>query len=95
LNAIIKRANPDATAVTATIDNVLKERRKELVMEGHRFYDVMRLGLTITRTGGWHFLNEVDLINPNWDDYRTIMAIPQAEIDANPNIKGHQNPGYF
>lgn len=94
LNAIIKRANPDATTVIATPDNIMKERRKELVMEGHRMYDVMRLGLTITRTGGDHFLNNIDLVSPNWNDYRAVMPIPQAEIDANPNIKGHQNPGY-
>lgn len=94
LNKIIKRANPDATTVVATQDNIMKERRKELVMEGHRMYDVMRLGLTITRSGGDHFLNNLDLVSPNWNDYRAVMPIPQAEIDANPNINGHQNPGY-
>ena len=49
LNAIIKRAIPSASDVTATEALVLKERRKELVMEGHRFYDIMRLGITVTR----------------------------------------------
>ena len=72
---------------------VLKERRKELVMEGHRFYDIMRLGITVTRKGGYHFLNNTDLISPSYQDYRTILAIPQSEIDVNPNIK--QNEGYF
>ena len=93
LNAIIKRAIPSATDVTATEALVLKERRKELVMEGHRFYDIMRLGITVTRKGGYHFLNNTDLISPSYQDYRTILAIPQAEIDVNPNIK--QNEGYF
>ena len=54
LNAIIKRAIPSASDVTATEALVLKERRKELVMEGHRFYDIMRLGITVTRKGGYH-----------------------------------------
>lgn len=94
LNEIIKRANPNATTIVATQDNIMKERRKELVMEGHRMYDVMRLGLTITRSGGDHFLNNLDLVSPNWNDYRAVMPIPQAEIDANPNINGYQNPGY-
>ena len=93
LNAIIKRAIPGAADVTATEALVLKERRKELVMEGHRFYDIMRLGITVTRQGGYHFLNNTDLISPSYQDYRTILAIPQAEIDVNPNIK--QNEGYF
>ncbi|WP_349851199.1 RagB/SusD family nutrient uptake outer membrane protein [Bacteroides cellulosilyticus] len=48
----------------------MKERRKELVMEGHRFYDEMRLGLTLNREktqgeGTDHYLNSTDLISPN------------------------------
>ena len=62
-------------------------------MEGHRFYDIMRLGITVTRKGGYHFLNNTDLISPSYQDYRTILAIPQSEIDVNPNIK--QNEGYL
>lgn len=94
LNDIVKRANPNAPKVTATIDLILKERRKELVMEGHRLHDILRLGLSVIRTGGDHFLNKVDLVTVTWDDYRSIMPIPQAEIDANPNIRDQQNPGY-
>lgn len=41
---------------------------------------------------GTHFLNGNDLITVDWSDYRTVMPIPQAEIDANPNMK--QNPEY-
>lgn len=49
MNEIRKRAVPELTDVTATEELILKERRKELVMEGHRFYDAMRLGLTLNR----------------------------------------------
>ena len=100
LNEIRRRAIPGIADVTATEELVLKERRKELVMEGHRFYDAMRLGLTLDRIpseegeGVDHYLNSTDLISPNWDDYRIILAIPQAEIDVNPNLKKQQNPGY-
>ena len=93
LNAIIKRAIPNAKEVQATEALVLKERRKELVMEGHRLYDILRLGIEVTRKGGYHFLNSVDLVSPSYKDFRTILAIPQSEIDVNPNIK--QNEGYF
>ena len=58
MNAIIKRAIPSASDVTATEALVLKERRKELVMEGHRFYDIMRLGITVTRKGWISFLEQ-------------------------------------
>ncbi|MEJ8763666.1 RagB/SusD family nutrient uptake outer membrane protein [Phocaeicola sp. HCN-40430] len=100
LNEIIKRAIPSAQTVTATVELVLKERRKELNMEGHRFYDAMRLGLKVERktTEGNgiidHHLGSTDLNTVTWDDYRIILAIPQAEIDANPNLKKQQNPGY-
>lgn len=90
LNKIRKRAVSELT---------LKKRRKELVMESHRFYDTMRLGLTLNREktpgeGTDHYLNSTDLISPNWNDYRIILAIPQAEVDVNPNIQGQQNLGY-
>ncbi len=54
---------------------------------------IFRFSLYITRKGGYHFLNNTDLISPSYQDYRTILAIPQSEIDVNPNIK--QNEGYF
>lgn len=90
LNKIRKRAVSELT---------LKKRRKELVMENHRFYDAMRLGLTLNREktpgeGTDHYLNSTDLISPNWNDYRIILAIPQAEVGVNPNIQGQQNLGY-
>lgn len=87
LNGIRKRANPALADVRADEALILKERRKELVMEGHRFFDGMRLGKTIVRQGGDHFLNKNDLISPNWDDPRIVLPIPQAEVDANPNMK--------
>lgn len=93
LNAIIARAvGADVAKVTATSELVIKERRKELVLEGHRLYDILRQNLAITRQGGSHFLNNTDLVTVNWNDYRTVMPIPQAERDANPNIV--QNPEY-
>ena len=92
LNAIVKRAIASAKDVNATVERVLTERRKELVMEGHRLYDILRLGIEVKREGGYHFLNKVDLVSPSYKDFRTILAIPQAEIDVNPNIK--QNEGY-
>ena len=44
LNSIVQRANPENSVEgkTSTLENVLDERRKELVAEGHRMYDVIR-----------------------------------------------------
>lgn len=94
LNTIRKRAISSANDITATLELIDRERRKELVLEGHRLYDILRVGNSVTRKGGRHFLSSVDLITPNWNDYRCVMPIPQAEIDANSNIKNQQNPEY-
>lgn len=92
LNAIRKRANPDASDITATIDNVLKERRKELAGEGHRFFDIMRLGLKVTRTGGRNFLNADEAITVGWDEPLCVLPVPRREININPDIL--PTPGY-
>lgn len=73
----------------ATVENVLKERRKELAMEGHRFFDLVR--------------NEKDIVKV--DSRQTFSGeripygstllpfpIPQSEVNANPNIE--QNDDY-
>ena len=65
---------------------------KELVMEGHRLFDILRVGEVVKRTGTDHFLNMTDLTTITWDDYRIVMPIPQAEMDANSNMI--QNPEY-
>lgn len=92
LYAIQRRANPAAVKITATTDNVLTERRKELVSEGHRFFDVMRLGITVNRTGGRNYLNQDEVTTVTWDDFRCVLPIPRYEINVNPTIL--PTPGY-
>ena len=94
LNAIVSRANPAKSVTgTVTLDQVLLEKRKELVGEGHRLFDAMRNNITITRTGSSHLTNlTAQEKTYDWNWYKTVMAIPKAEIDANPNME--QNPGY-
>ena len=96
LNKIVQRANPDKEVAVAdvTLDRVLIERRKELVGEGHRLFDAMRNNQTIERKGASH---NSDLLLPesrkyDWNYFKTIMAIPQSEMNANDNMV--QNEGY-
>ncbi len=82
--------NRGATPYTqATVDNVLLERRKELAMEGHRAFDLLRNGRgipyvdprqTFTKTG-------IPFGSP-----ALAFPIPLNEISANPNIE--QNDSY-
>lgn len=73
--------------------DVLKERRMELALEGHRYIDLKRLavkaGVTMDRN------NTDDIVltsNLNNGDYRYTLPIPLSEISANPGIQ--QNTGY-
>ncbi len=86
-----------ATEANITLDRILIERRKELIGEGQRYFDALRNNETITRytsedDKGWHQTLSKQAQSFNRDYYKAIAAIPQAEINANPNIK--QNEGY-
>lgn len=66
------------TTQTALFDAILQERRVELAMEGHRFFDLRRLGRAQQVLG--------------LSAERLLFPIPQAERDVNENLT--QNPGY-
>lgn len=79
-------------------DAIALERRLELAFEGHRFFDLKRKGLAINRSafgdesnGGGVSLPANVLEMPAADS-RFQLPIPQAELNANPNME--QNPGY-
>ncbi len=84
------RANRGLTATTATgtalINLILNERRVELAFEGHRWFDLKRNGLDITKPA---VSNAATLPYTN---FRILQQIPNTELSLNPNLK--QNPGY-
>ena len=66
-----------------TLQEILDERRKELFAEGHIAFDFWRNGMSVNTSLGE--------IGP--DDYRTVLPLPEEEINM---AKGQltQNPGY-
>lgn len=93
LNAIVSRANPEKSVSEQelTLERILKERRKELVGEGLAFFDYLRNGKSVNHKGGWHLLSvPANAVTIAPSDLRIALPIPQAEIDANPNMV--QNP---
>ncbi len=76
---------------SALLDAIQLERRKELVAEGHRWFDLKRTSRIIARTERALTSTVLNLAAPakewNW-------PIPQAEIDANVTISTQQNPGW-
>lgn len=80
----------------ALLTAILLERRLELAFEGHRFFDLKRLGLGVIRSSfgdksDGTGINNVTKTLPA-GDIHFQLPLPQSEINANPNIV--QNPGY-
>ncbi len=75
----------DFSSGTELVEAILNERRKELCFEGHRRMDLLRKGRGLRDFGP----NQADAA---FGAPRTIMPIPQREIDQNPNLV--QNSGY-
>lgn len=97
LNEIRKRSPnlAPATEATITLDMILDERSKELVAEGHRFFDMMRLNKSIEFNDDFPDLeipHRPKVIDRTF--YKAILPISQAEINANPGIQAQQNPQY-
>lgn len=71
----------------ALLEEILVQRRIELWGEGFRFADLKRLDLPLDRTGANHSTSivngvfEIPAGDPRWQ-----LAIPQDEMDANPNM---------
>lgn len=76
------------TPAEVTLDFLLDERARELVGEGHRWWDLARTGTLVERTR----LHNTGAA-PNIQDYHIVRPIPQNQIDR--TLGGYaQNPGY-
>ena len=66
------------------LEEILRQRRIEFAFEGHRFFDLKRLGRDLIKSP--HYANVA------FTDTRILPALPQSDIDGNSNLK--QNAGY-
>lgn len=88
----VRSGSPALTSVTTA--DILDERGRELYWEGHRRTDLIRFGKYATNynwalKGGAQYPN-----GTNVPIYRTLFPLPNTDIVANPNLRGHQNTGY-
>lgn len=90
LNVIRKRAGLPMYSYEALSnigDAILIERQREFFSEGHRWFDLIRLGaideimLPVSQSKGG-----------TWSTYMCVFPIPETERNANPNLT--QNDGY-
>jgi starch-binding outer membrane protein, SusD/RagB family len=90
LNIVRRRSHAsDITAADVNIDFILDERSRELVVEEHRRYTLIRTGKLIERARKYNF-NGGQLIT----ERDQLYPIPQEVIDANLTLEMPQNPGY-
>lgn len=90
INIIRNRANASAiTAADISIDFILDERSRELMLEEQRRYTLLRTGKWLERTKRYN-KNGGQLIEAR----DMLLPIPQTVIDANLTKKMEQNPGY-
>ncbi|RAV30224.1 RagB/SusD family nutrient uptake outer membrane protein [Sinomicrobium soli] len=86
VNRIRERAGlnpvPETLSGQGLIDEILLQRRLELAFEGHRFFDLKRLGMDIIKPIG----------DVRFDEYRILAPIPYSEVERNGNLQ--QNFGY-
>ena len=70
------------------------ERHAELFAEGHWWFDVCRWHIGANEAA-YYDTGISDGSTIKWNDGRSYAyPIPGDEISANPEIAGHQNPGY-
>lgn len=110
INMIRSRPSVEMPPITSSGDELLKklqhERKIELFLEGHRYFDVRRWKIApdvLTfdakkvdiykdpETGGKVYTYSTILEN-NFPEKMYYLPIPQGEMEKNPNLE--QNPGY-
>jgi starch-binding outer membrane protein, SusD/RagB family len=82
---------PLVLAGQGLLDAIEAERRRELVGEGHRWFDLKRTSRDLDREDVTLNFTTTQL-DPTAREW--TWPIPQVEIDANPNMKGKQTKGY-
>lgn len=94
INALRRRAYGDAsgniTDAQMTLQFILDERGRELLLEGHRRQDLIRFG-QFSDVGVWTWKGGVPA-GRTTEKFRDLYPIPASELSANPNVR--QTTGY-
>lgn len=89
-NRITGYTNVTFASKQAAIDAILLERFKELAFEGHRFFDLRRRGLPVSRLAADAPSAQGTTLAAG--NFRFVLPIPLPEITTNPMMQ--QNAGY-
>ena len=83
-NRINSYVNVIFVSKAAAIDATMLERFKELAYEGHRFWDLKRRGLPVTRIASDAPTAAAATLPTG--NFRFLLPIPQTELNANPSM---------
>ncbi|MFY8127025.1 MAG: RagB/SusD family nutrient uptake outer membrane protein [Chitinophagaceae bacterium] len=87
---IIGYAPVTLASKSAAVSEIMTERYKELAYEGHRFWDLKRKGLPVSRNAADAPTTAAATLPAN--NFRFLLPIPLTELNVNPLMQ--QNPGY-
>lgn len=86
-----------AASKQEVLAEIERQRRIELMGEGHRYFDILRKGGIVTFIDG----NKYPFVpaggrgtTVDWNYNRCVLPISVDEINANPALKDQQNQGY-
>jgi hypothetical protein len=86
INLIRDRANL-STLSTVTLEDIRRERKLELIAEGHSIHDLKRWKGSVVGVG-----SDGNPVTHQYNSPALVAPIPQREINVNPNLV--QNEGY-
>ena len=82
-------------SVSAYLDTIMLERRREFALEGQRLFDLNRTRTNYVKiSSGGNAVSRLIDYNATTSSFynRTILPLPVGEVQANPNLV--QNPGF-
>ncbi len=95
--ARVKDSGFNSTDITTCKNLVLTERRRELMLEGHTYWDYFRRGQTLQRPELLENANKRTIAfgaGKSGSRTQVIYPIPLNELEANKAIRDQQNFGY-
>ena len=95
--SVVTLARCNAPANLSHINNLYEERRRELIFEGHNFWDQFRTSSHMKGRQIIGYMDDATITFGNWEgttSCQVVYPIPLHELNVNEKMRIQQNPGY-